>query len=117
MGDREPVDMEEPIEDASPHRDEHIGQVDGAAAAAARQGVAGGMGASGAMGGAGIGGPAGVTGLDLEAAEVTSETTDATVDAGDVRTEYEMGHEPIPPGHDEVAESGVTREPKDRVQP
>lgn len=107
------IEMERPLDSLSPERDEPIGQVDGAASAAAQQGISGGMGASGAMGGAGTGGPP----PEADDAEVTSATTDALADAGDVRTEYEMGHEPLPPGHDEVAESGVTRAPEDRVQP
>lgn len=111
------IEMERPLDSLSPERDEPIGQVDGAASAAAQQGISGGMGASGAMGGAGSAGPAGVTGFETDDAEVTSATTDTVADPGDVRTEYEMGHEPLPPGHDEVAESGVTRAPEDRVQP
>ena len=57
---------------------------------------------------------------DLEAdraIEMERPLNSAAADPGDVRTEYEMGHEPLPPGHDEVAESGVTRAPEDRVQP
>lgn len=108
--DDRPIDMERPLDDASPAAVEKMGHIDGGAHAAARQGTAGGMGASGAMGGAGAGGPAGVT--DLEPGDLAT-----TGDAGAVKTEYEMGHEPPIPEHERVAESGVSRDPEDRVQP
>jgi hypothetical protein len=101
--------MERPAPDASPYADKPIGQIDGAAAAAGRQGTAGGMGASGALGGAGAGGPAGATELEADDAAPTA-------DAGNVRTEYEMGHE-VDPAHETIAESGVSREPEERVEP
>jgi hypothetical protein len=104
------IDMEQPPDDASPDAVEPIGQVDGAAHAAARQGTAGGMGASGAMGGAGAAGPSGVTGLEEDDAAPTA-------DAGAIKTEYEMGHEPPIPEHERVAESGVSRDPEERVEP
>lgn len=101
------IDMEHPAsDDAAPDAVDSVG----AAAPAARQGMAGGLGASGAMGGAGATGSAGVPEYDTDDAE-------AMVDPGDVKTEYEMGHEPVIPEHERVAESGVSRDPEDRVQP
>ncbi len=106
------VDMERPADDASPHANEPIGQIDGAASVAAHQGAAGGMGASGAVGGAGAAGPTGVTGLETDDADAGA----TTADEGDVRTEYEMGNE-FDPAHERVAESGVSRDPSERVEP
>ena len=111
-GDRG-VDMEQPPDDASPQGVEPVGQIDGAAeVAASRQGVAGGMGASGAMGGAGAANPEGSIGLEGD----ETHATGPTADPGDVKTEYEMGHE-LDPDHERVAESGVSRPPEERVQP
>ena len=107
------VDMEQPPDDASPQGVEPIGQIDGAAeVAASRQGVAGGMGASGAMGGAGASDPEGSIGLEGD----ETDATGPTADPGAVKTEYEMGHE-FDPAHEQVAESGVSRDPSERVQP
>jgi hypothetical protein len=107
------IDMEQPPDDASPQGVEPIGQIDGAAeVAAARQGVAGGMGATGAMGGAGAADPTGSIGREGD----ETDTTGPTADPGDVKTEYEMGHE-FDPDHERIAESGVSRAPEERVQP
>jgi hypothetical protein len=115
--EREPhdggVDMEQPPDDASPEAVEPIGQIDGAAHVAARQGVGGGTGATAGLNGAGAAGPAGVTGLEPDA----PDAAEPTADPGDVKTEYEMGHERPIPEHERVAESGVSRDPEDRVQP
>lgn len=106
------IDMERPLDDASPHRNEPIGQIDGAAHAAARQGTGGGTGASGAMGGAGAAGPVGVGPVSDQDADATG----TTADAGAVKTEYEMGNE-FDPDHERVAESGFSRPPAEREQP
>jgi hypothetical protein len=107
------IDMEQPPDDASPQGVEPIGQIDGAAeVAASRQGVAGGMGASGAMGGAGAVDPEGSIGLEGDEIDASGPTADP----GDVKTEYEMGHE-YDPDHERVAESGVSRDPSERVEP
>jgi len=105
------IDMERPVDDAdaSPHRTEALGNIDGASEiGAARGGLAGGMGATGAMGGAGALGPDGAT--------TDAEALGPTADPGQVKTEYEMGHE-FDPEHERVAESGVSRPPSERVQP
>lgn len=107
--DQAGIDMERPADDASPSADKPFGEVDGAAEAAAREGITGGMGASGGMGGAGVGSPAGVSGLEDD------DATPATADAGDVLTEYEMGHE-VHPDHERIADSGVSRDPSERVE-
>ena len=59
--DDEPIQMEQPADDASPARNESLGGVGGAPEASGWAGPSGGMGASGAMGGAGAGGPIGAT--------------------------------------------------------
>jgi hypothetical protein len=85
------IETERGTEDADPHRDEPIGAVSGAPEAAGWAGPSGGMGASGAMGGAGAAGP-------TPAKDRTVDGDDATagVDPGNVRTEFEMGHEGDP---------------------
>lgn len=106
------IDMERPLDDASPHRNEPIGQIDGAAHAAARQGTGGGTGASGAMGGAGAAGPLGVSPVNTS----DNDATATTADAGGVKTEYEMGNE-FDPDHERVAESGFSRQPPGDDEP
>src|SRR6188472_3845979 len=111
--DDEPIDMERPADDASPHRNESLGGVSGAPEASGWAGPSGGMGASGAMGGAGAGGPIGATDPTLESGD------DATkgADPGAVKTEYEMGNE-TDPVLESLAESGPRggSEPKDGDQ-
>ena len=99
--DDEPIDMERPADDASPHRNESLGGVSGAPEASGWAGPSGGMGASGAMGGAGAGGPIGATDPTLQSGD------DATkgADPGSVKTEYEMGNE-TDPVLEPLAESG-----------
>jgi hypothetical protein len=106
------IDMERPPDDASPHRNEPIGQIDGAAHAAARQGTGGGTGASGAMGGAGAAGPVGIRPVNGQ----DTDATGTTADAGAVKTEYEMGNE-FDPDHERVAESGFSRQTPDEDEP
>lgn len=113
MGDDErrtdrPREMEQPVDDASPHRTEGFGGISGAAEASGRQGTAGGIGTTGAVGSAGAGGPVGAT-------DPTGEATDpagtGTADPGAVKTEYEMGHD-VDPDHEDVAESGFSGGPE-----
>jgi len=103
--DDDPIQMEQPADDASPARNESLGGVSGAPEASGWAGPSGGMGASGAMGGAGAGGPIGATDPTLESGD------DATkgADPGAVRTEYEMGHE-VDPTLEPLAESGAGSE-------
>jgi hypothetical protein len=79
--------------------------VDGATQATGREGIAGGTGATAALGGAGASGP---VGADPEPSLGEGADDAERVDAGAVRTEYEMGHE-FDPDHETRAESGVTR--------
>jgi hypothetical protein len=79
--------------------------VDGATQATGREGIAGGTGATGALGGAGASGP---VGAEPEPSRDVDPGDADRVDAGAVRTEYEMGHE-FDPAHETRAESGVTR--------
>lgn len=103
------IDMERPVDDASPHRTEALGHIDGASEiGAARGGLAGGMGATGGMGGAGA--------LGADGSTTDAAGPGPTADPGQVKTEYEMGHE-FDPEHERVAESGVSRRPSERVQP
>lgn len=106
------IDMERPLSTASPAALERLGEINGAEAVAAREGISGGFGASGAMGGAGAGGAAGVTGL--EAYDPAAPAT--TADAGRVLTEYEMGYE-SDAALERVAESGASRPTSERVEP
>lgn len=78
-------------DDRSPAREEVLGDIDGAPQASGWMGHSGGLGASGAMGGAGALGPDGATDPTLEGGDATSGA-----DPGDVRTEFEMGHEGDP---------------------
>jgi hypothetical protein len=97
----EPIQMEQPADDASPHRNEGLGDISGAPEASGWAGPSGGMGASGAMGGAGAGGPIGATDPTAQGGD------DATkgADPGAVKTEYEMGHE-VDPVLEPLAENG-----------
>lgn len=98
--DEDRIKTEKGAGDASPHRDEGLGDTSGAPEASGWAGPSGGMGASGAMGGAGAGGPIGATDPTLEGANAT-----AGADPGAVKTEYEMGHE-VDPALEPLAESG-----------
>jgi len=98
--DDDPIQAERPADDASPHRNEGLGDISGAPEASGWAGPSGGMGASGAMGGAGAGGPIGATDPTLGGDEATKGA-----DPGAVKTEYEMGNE-VDPALEPLAESG-----------
>ena len=98
--DDDRIQTEQPPDDASPHRNEGLGDISGAPEASGWAGPSGGMGASGAMGGAGAGGPIGATDPTLGGGEATKGA-----DPGAVKTEYEMGHE-VDPTLEPLADSG-----------
>jgi hypothetical protein len=97
--DDDRVQTEEPADDASPHRNEGLGDISGAPEASGWAGPSGGMGASAAMGGAGAGGPIGATDPTLGGDDSTKGA-----DPGAVKTEYEMGNE-VDPALEPLAES------------
>ena len=100
-GDEGHIDTERPQDDANPHRNQGLGDTSGAPEASGWAGPSGGMGASGAMGGAGAAGARpGATDPTLDGGDAT-----AGADPGDVKTEYEMGHE-ADPALEALAESG-----------
>lgn len=86
----QPIDTERPA-DANRPGDEGFGDVSGATEATGWEGASGGVGATGALGGAGAAGPTGTTGPTEDVDEAGPRA-----DPGQVRTEYEMGHESRP---------------------